>query len=81
MAAVVNVDGKVGTKIPAGMVHGDERKRTSRRRIESYLDDVKTKDVGVSWDQNGRHLFTAIRHPVYRRRDCVSGFCGERGKL
>ena len=23
----------------------------------------------------------AVRHPVYRRRERASGFCGERGKL
>jgi len=41
----------------------------------------KPRNVGLSWDQNGRNLSTAIRHPVYRWREHGSGFCGEREKL
>jgi hypothetical protein len=64
------------------VVYGDERKRTGRRRIENVFWTMsKPRNVGLSWDQNGRSLFTAIRHPEYRRHECRSGFCGELEKL
>ena len=52
---MVSVDGKVGTMIPAGEIHGDERKRTADDVSKSSV-DVETEGGIHSRDKSGDHL-------------------------
>ena len=77
---VVSVAGKVGTKIPAGMVERGERKRSA---VSVEIPQTMSKpEVGTpSGISSGDVLILPERHPAYRRHEARLGFGTERENL
>src|SRR5690606_17790195 len=53
----------------------------SLMRHRKHIDGVETVASAKARDEHGGNLTLAMRHPVYRRRDGMTGFGTERGNL